>query len=169
MSNKLESIKVPAESGEETPISVEVTKDETDLVEPVDGEVKEHEENDEEVVDINSWEYYSENDLLEYLKNTDPRKDEDENIMEQKSLLSYIEGAKTTDEPAEKIVEMLEKAYKFSIRQQEDKPFRDKDDWEDKRDEFNDALTGEYGKEIFDLMVVTALRHIRDKTGKLVL
>ena len=137
--------------------------------ESLQGDIPTELEEKEKTIDINSWEYYSENDLLEHLINTDPRKDEDESAMEQTSLLSYIENAKTTDESAERIIEMLEKAYKFNIRQQEAKPYKDKDDWEDERDDFNDALTEEYGTEIYDKMVSTALGHIRDKTDKLVL
>ena len=137
--------------------------------ESLQGDIPTELEEEEEVVDIISWKYYRDNDLLEYLKNTDPRKDKDKRIMEQTSLLSYIEIAKTTDESAERIIEMLEKAYKFNIRQQKVKPYKDKDDWEDVRDDFNDALTEEYGTEIYDQMVSTALSHIRDKTGDLVL
>ena len=122
---------------------------------------------EEYIDDPRAWVNYRK-ELLEYLKSTDPNKEED-SIKEETDLLNYVEKAKSTDEPAEKYLDLFEDSYVFNRRHQEEKGFRDEDELKIERRQFNELLRIVYGERILDdILVKVAQEHIAHQTGRLV-
>ncbi|MCH7641185.1 hypothetical protein IID22_03240 [Patescibacteria group bacterium] len=122
---------------------------------------------EEDIDDPRAWVNYRK-ELLEYLKSTDPNKEED-SIKEETDLLNYVEKAKSTDEPAEKYLDLFEDSYVFNRRHQEEKGFRDEDELKIERRQFNELLRIVYGERILDdILVKVAQEHIAHQTGRLV-
>lgn len=157
MVNKIETL-VENDVSEEVPADIEVENQKITI----------NTSKEEDIDDPRVWGNYQK-ELLEYLKKTDPRREEDESIMKEDNLLAYIEGAKSTDEPAEKYLDLFEDSYVFNRRYQEEKGFRDEDKLKIERQQFNELLKIVYGERILDdILVKVAQEHIAHQTGRLV-